>query len=156
MTIKVEFDPSEVFGSYGSTLAEAVVEACADRVMKEFVRDDALQAIRKRVNDIQSEEIRKTLEPVISEAVAAAVQPTDGFGTAKGPALTLREVIRAEAVRLLTKTEYNRKPYVAEMISKEVGHAVERELKAALDEGKTQNTRGVEGQGSRDAGARAG
>src|SRR5205823_4822033 len=97
MTIKVEFEPQEVYGGYDKTLADLILDACVTRLLEDFQRDEAFRDISARVRSIRDDILAESLRETVQGALTAALQPTDSFGNAKGEPKTLQEIITTEA-----------------------------------------------------------
>jgi len=151
--ITVTIDPAAIYDGYNKTLADLILEECSRKILEDFHRDEALNDLRKRVQQIRDEQIVQAIQPTIDEAISAALQPTDAFGQAKGDPKTLREVIIERAVDYLKKpiqgASYGKASTVVEkFIEEAVTNAVARDLKTAFEEGHAQIREAIKVKGA--------
>jgi hypothetical protein len=96
------------------------------------VREDMSRAVRA--------EVEKVIGPAVAAALEEGVQLTDTYGSPRGPRMTLREVIIAEAKKVLerkieVRDNYGRSETVVQQIIRdEVQRALADDLKDAVRE----------------------
>jgi hypothetical protein len=114
----------------------------ADRVTAGLKKDDSWGGIKKRFLDIRDEEIRKAVEPIVTEAISGPIQKTNTYGEPTGGTTSIRELIMAEASKLLTKSadSYNRssETMLAKFVREQIAAAFTKELAAVVAEEKAK------------------
>ena len=117
------------------TLLDCVVKETA-RILLGDTDNTTRSDIVNRVREIRVEEIREQVRPLIAEALAGEVQRTNSFGEPTGQVTTLREMVVAEAKRVLSSPidQYSRngQTFVQKIVAEEVGRAFEAELRDAM------------------------
>lgn len=127
------------------TLFDLVLDAAAREVLRE-VDKDARAKLRVDVGRITDEVIREQVEPLIAEALAGDVEPVMG-----GRRVPLRQHIVDVAKKALKWNEgrfENDRSMLANLVRYEVNQALERELRAELDEAKAKVREAVEARGA--------
>lgn len=152
--ITVTIDPSSFLVDYNKTLGDLILDRVASALLDQYRSDDILRNFRDRITAIRDEEIRNVIAPKVAEVVGAAIQETDGFGNAKGPARSFQEIIIDHASRFLTtptKDSYgtrNQATPVQKFIQESVSSTITQELKKALDEARTEVREAVKMKGA--------
>lgn len=126
------------------TLFDLVLDAAAREVLRE-VDKDARAKLRVDVGRITDEVIREQVEPLIAEALAGDVEPV------MGGRVPLRQHIVDVAKKALKWNEgrfENDRSMLANLVRYEVNQALERELRAELDEAKAKVREAVEARGA--------
>ena len=117
------------------TLLDCVVKETA-RILLGDTDHTTRSEIVKRVRDIRVEEIREQVRPLIAEALAGELQRTNSFGEPTGQATTLREMVVAEAKRVLgsptDRYSSNGQTFVQKLVAEEVGRVFEADLRDAM------------------------
>lgn len=152
--IRVEFEPHEVYAGNEKTLADLIIDGAVSRLLVDFRREEAVQDLRQRIRAIRDEVLAESLRETILVAIEQALQPTDSFGSPKGEPKKLYELIRDEAIALLTKPSRDsygspkQQTLVQELIATAVRSEVEREMKAALDAGRAEIREALKAKGA--------
>lgn len=141
----VRIDLGNTFVAHGED-AVTFGEHVAVLAARELLRGDRdlVGEFRRRAAKIADDEIREAFRPLIEEALTQAVQPTDGFGTPKGPAKTLREVLVEHATAELRQKRdrggigRKQQTLVEEFVAQEVDSVLRRELQEAVKEAKAE------------------
>lgn len=140
------------------TFVEAVAEDVARLVLQSIKNDttrDTYRSLRERAATIRDEEIRAAIKPAIEQAVTATMQPTDIYGNPKGEPKTTHELIVEHATKVLTakNTDHYARDkgqnIVEKFIAAEVHAALDKELKAALEQAKADVLQAVKDQGAK-------
>lgn len=134
-------------------LEEAVV-AEAGRAIAAKLEREIREEMRYSVKTEVQEALRAALGPMVSEALDQAIQPTNSYGEAKGEPVTLREVIVKTAKEELrdarSRDGYGsrKENLVQEIIRKEVGAALAKELNDAIKDAKVSVLAAVQEKGA--------
>lgn len=109
----------------------------AGKVFAELKKDERWGGIKGRFLEIRDEEIRKAVEPIVAEAIAGPVQQTNLYGEPTGKTTSIRELIVAEASKLLTKSadNYNRgqgETVLQKFVREQIAVAFTKELAAVV------------------------
>jgi hypothetical protein len=124
-------------GSEHMTLADAIVRATVDRLVRE--PDD--RSLNDRITAIRTEEIRTRVVAEIETALTAPVQPTNEFGEPNATPTTLRALIvkaAKDAVTIRSRGSYGEKTPLERVIQDEVDRAITAELSAAVKDEKAK------------------
>lgn len=141
------------------TLLEAVIAQAAERLVDHAKREgvkDPYKTLVERVRNIRDEEIREAVKPIIRAAMQRSVQPTNGLGEPAGEPKTLNELIVDEATKQLTSTaktsttDFRRRDQTVleAVIAEQVGAALNKELKTALEGAKAEVLAAVREKGN--------
>lgn len=118
-----------------------------DGVRERLVSEMARQLLRDRseYRDIVADELKTAVQEQVAALVqsklVAPVQPTDGFGNAKGPQTTLSEQIATEATNWLNAQsgDYNRRETrLQKFLREEVDKVMQAELRKAIEAARAQ------------------
>lgn len=140
------------------TFMEGVTEEVARLVfstIKSGAMSDRYQEMTRRAAEIRDEEIRQAVRPAVIEAIEASMQPTDSYGNPKCEAKTLHELIVEQARKAITAKDsdhYSRTKglnIVEQFVAAEVKSALDKELKATLEQAKVDVLRAVQEQGAK-------
>lgn len=106
----------------------------ARRIANKLTKDDSYPGLRQRFLDIRTEEIREAVKPLVTDAINAAIELTNGFGERTGQATSMRELVIAEARKLLTeRSDYGRGTTLAQrIVAEEIGRAFQAELSKTI------------------------
>ncbi len=168
ITITLDLDTLIIGQRYGGgedgdggapiTFMEGVTEEVARLVfstIKAGAMSDTYQQLTRRAVEIRDEEIREVIRPAIVEAIDATMQPTDAYGNPKCEAQTLHEIIVEQAKKVITAKDsdsYSRTKglnIVQQFIAAEVRGALDKELKATMDQAKADVLAAVQEQGAK-------
>lgn len=142
------------------TLLEAIIATAGERLVQHAKKDgmkDSYTTLADRIRLIRDEEIRASVRPFIIEAVTKVIQPTNALGEPNGESTTLGELIVAEATKQLAKRQsassgssfLRGDPTLLEsIIAEQVGAALTKELRGALDEAKAEVLAAVREKGN--------
>lgn len=127
------FDQDPETGEYFPTadLIGGVAQILADRVSAYDIRS----MIESEVRGVAREGARE----VITEVLAGPLQRTDGYGSPRGPATTVREMVMEEVdkwMRLPNRDAYSRSETMADSLQKIVDEILRSELKGTIDAAK--------------------
>jgi hypothetical protein len=130
------------YNSDGEPNARTLGSAVAARIFGDVKRELHYGEFRKLVDTIRAEEIRKAVAAQVHEAMVAPIQQTNGFGEPVGKAMTLREMVVAEAHRFFTVRtgDYN-KPHHTDAeraVASMVHDLLTKELAGIIAEEKTK------------------
>ena len=158
MPITVTFDVNtmavERHDGYDFGLVGVIAPMVAERIVKTISAGNEWSGLAQRIRDIRDDEIREQLRPAIVETLAASIQMTNAYGEPVGKTATLREVVAETGRKMLAEPQRDRNGYgtsetlVRRLIREEVEAAFGRELKAALDEAKTEIRAAVQAKGA--------
>lgn len=167
ITITLDLDTLIIGQRYGGedpdsgapiTFIEGVTEEVARMVfatLKSGAMSDTYQQLTRRASEIRDEEIRAVIRPAIIEAIDATMQPTDPYGNPKCEAKTLHEIIVEQAKKAITAKDsdsYSRNKglnIVEQFIASEVRSALDKELRATMDQAKADVLAAVKDQGAK-------
>ena len=165
ITITLDLDALIIGQRYGGedggepiTFMEGVTEEVARLVfstLKSGAMSDTYQQLTRRAAEIRDEEIRAMIRPAIIEAIDATMQPTDAYGNPKCEAQTLHEIIVEQAKKAITTKDsdsYSRNKglnMVQQFIASEIRTALDKELKATMDQAKADVLAAVKEQGAK-------
>lgn len=136
-------------GSYES-LPDAVLHELAVVMVKHLSEDrDGYRTLRDQINQTRDAIIREMAAPIIAEVFAAPIQRTNSYGEPiKGEPTTLREIIIAESMKVITGPADNygnrNETRLQVAIRKEVESTWEREIKGAIDTAKAEVRKAVQ------------
>lgn len=140
------------------TFLEGVTEEVARLVfstIKSGAMSDTYREMTRRAIEIRDEEIREAIRPAVIDAIGATMQPTDAYGNPKCEAKTLHEIIVEQAKKAITTKDsdsYSRTKglnIVEQFIASEVRSALDKELKATMDQAKADVLAAVKEQGAK-------
>lgn len=167
ITITLDLDALIIGQRYGGedpdsggpiTFMEGVTEEVARLVfstIKSGAMSDTYQRMTRRAVEIRDEEIREAIRPAVIEAIDATMQPTDAYGNPKCEAQTLHEIIVEQAKKAITAKDsdsYSRNKglnIVEQFIASEVRSALDKELKATMEQAKADVLAAVKEQGAK-------
>lgn len=123
------------------TLEDVLLERAA-AMLSTRVAKDVTKELSTRLRQITDEAIRTQVVPIVEKTLATPFRRSNAYGEPSGPETTMRDEIVRVATEYLTKPADNyhseRGTAVQAFIKAEVEKAMKAELKAALDEAKTQ------------------
>lgn len=148
--IVIEINMGELMGEV-ENLGEYIADRAAVRLLNQHATD--VEKFKQLAREITTQEIRAAVAPLIASAIEVALQPTDTWGSAKGPALTLREAIIEAAVRELRKPDQqrgssSRRTLVEDIIALEVQNVLRKELQEEIKAAREQVLEAVRTAGS--------
>lgn len=120
------------------TMAHLVAEMVTERVLTNRL----MGRLTEQVSEIRAEMIRETVRPQIEKAIAEPVQKTTTYGEPVGEPVSLRELIVAEARKMVNEPadRYGRNPgtYLTQAVATEVKKAFAAEIASAVRAAREQ------------------
>lgn len=146
--LNTKFDDG--FNSDGEPNERTLGSAVAARIFGDVKREAGYGEFRKLIDTIRAEETRKAVAEQVAETMAAPIQQTNGYGEPVGKAMTLREMVVAEAHRFFTARtgDYN-KPHHTDAeraVALMVKDLMTKELTAVIADEKTKVVAAVQAQ----------
>jgi hypothetical protein len=124
------------YNGEATTIADLVVR----RIVRKATQGPDWDSLARRITTVRDEVIRELVRPQVEEALTAPVQRTSSWGDPVGDPQTLRDVIIAEAQKLLKQPadSYNRDKgtVLEQVVRKEVQAALSAEIKAAVQQAR--------------------
>ena len=153
--VTVSFALQDIYRStYGEggyeSLSDVLLHELSIAMVKELAKDrDGYRTLLDRINQTRDAIIREMVTPVVADALTAPIQRTNSYGEpVKGEPSTLREIIIAEAMKVITGPADNygnrNETRLQVAIRKEVESTWEREIKGAIDAAKAEVRKAVQ------------
>lgn len=119
--------------------AESFERFVTDRVVDTLARE-IKREISKQVTEVVVSTAKELAEQQVHAVMAGPIQLTDSYGTKRGEAKTLLELVTEEASKIFSKQvdSYSRKTVLQKIIADEVNTVFTREVSAAMNEAKTK------------------
>lgn len=157
VTVELDFDKLAPYltDAEGEDIASGsveglIVDLAARELMSQAVGKDrdSWRDVLRRVNGIRDDIIAELVRPQVEEALEASITRTNSYGEPTGKTTTLREVIVDQAKQWLTKpgNSFGRRDNdtnVQYLIKQEVDRALTTELKAAVQDARSEVTEAV-------------
>lgn len=132
-TLRLSDVVDETYAGERVTLADKV----AEKLIEKAAGDDGWNELNRRIKEIRDEEIRAVVVPLIAEAFKAPIQRTNAYGDPSGDPITLRDLVLAEAKKVLTSassTGYRDEPLARRLVREMVEKELTAQLSAAIKE----------------------
>jgi hypothetical protein len=143
---QIVIELGELYTGENGSVAEAIIRAAADFLLNRI----GSETIRHRIEQIRDDEIREHVRPLIATALTEPMQLTDEYGSPKGSAKPLSQIIVEKGMAQLQVKSYgNNKTPLEKFLSEEIERVFRNELREAMKEARGSVLAAVRQEGAR-------